>query len=156
MAGMEEHENRRHRPRWWRLTRLTGMRQRERLRQHRTADLTYRWTIGALGSLIIVIGLILVPLPGPGWLIVIMGVAVISTEFHWARRLLRFTRRHVHRWTQWIAWQPLWLRASIAVGTFCFVSAVVYLTLLLIGLPGFVPESWVPEWTGLRVSEAWG
>jgi len=48
----------------------------------------YRFTIGGLGGGIAVLGLLLVPLPGPGWLVVFLGLAILGTEFVWARRLL--------------------------------------------------------------------
>jgi len=39
------------------------------------------------------LGLALVPLPGPGWLIVFLGLGIMATEFAWAERLLDFGRR---------------------------------------------------------------
>ena len=33
------------------------------------------------------VGLVLVPLPGPGWVVVALGVALLGTEFAWAARL---------------------------------------------------------------------
>jgi len=50
------------------------------------------------GWALVVVGLILVPLPGPGWLVVGIGLLVLSREVRWARgalvRLERFMRRH--------------------------------------------------------------
>ncbi len=54
-----------------------------------------------------------IPLPGPGWLIVIAGLFVLATEFLWAERLLEFTKKHVKRWTEWVGDQPLWVRLLI-------------------------------------------
>lgn len=42
-----------------------------------------------------VVGLLLVPLPGPGWAIVFAGVALLGTEFAWAERLLQAVRRRL-------------------------------------------------------------
>jgi len=62
----------------------------------------YRLAIALLGTLIIVIGLILVPLPGPGWLIVFLGIATLGTEFPAAARLGAFLRRIITRlWHRW-------------------------------------------------------
>ncbi|WP_220087844.1 PGPGW domain-containing protein, partial [Burkholderia multivorans] len=88
----------------------------------------------------VVIGLILVPLPGPGWLIVIIGLFVISTEFHWARHLLHFVRVRVEAWTHWIMRQPLWVRWAVGALTAAFVACVVWLVLRLIGIPDWVPH----------------
>jgi uncharacterized protein (TIGR02611 family) len=47
------------------------------------------------GSVVVIIGLILVPLPGPGWAIVFGGLAILATEYVWARRLLNFAKEKV-------------------------------------------------------------
>jgi uncharacterized protein (TIGR02611 family) len=50
------------------------------------------------GWVLVVAGIILIPLPGPGWLVVGIGLLVLSREVRWARgalvRLERFMRRH--------------------------------------------------------------
>ena len=43
--------------------------------KHAWLDLTYRIAVGVLGASVVVIGFILIPLPGPGWLIVFAGLA---------------------------------------------------------------------------------
>lgn len=52
------------------------------------------WRIGAttLGVAIVIVGLLLLALPGPGWAIIFLGLAVLATEYAWAHRLLRFTK----------------------------------------------------------------
>jgi tellurite resistance protein TerC/cation:H+ antiporter len=44
--------------------------------------------IGVLGTTIVLIGLVLLILPGPGIPILIAGLAILATEFLWAKRLL--------------------------------------------------------------------
>lgn len=107
-------------------------------------------TIGVLGSIIIVLGLVLVPLPGPGWLIVLTGVAIIASEFHVARRLLRFAREKLRAWSRWVAASHWSVGVSLGILTCACVIGAVWLVLLGIGLPGWVPREWVPGWTGLR------
>ncbi|MCW2289589.1 TIGR02611 family protein [Leucobacter luti] len=66
----------------------------------------YKVIVTTLGLLVVVIGLILVPLPGPGWLIVFIGLTILGTEYHWARRLLGWLRRVLARfWERWGAWR---------------------------------------------------
>lgn len=49
-----------------------------------------RWSISViLGFTIVIIGLILMPLPGPGTLIVLVGLTLLSLEFEWARQLVK-------------------------------------------------------------------
>lgn len=43
----------------------------------------------SIGVVIVVVGLIMVPLPGPGWLVVFGGLAILATEFTWAQLLKR-------------------------------------------------------------------
>jgi uncharacterized protein (TIGR02611 family) len=40
------------------------------------------------GFTLLVIGAAMLVLPGPGWLIIGLGLAVLAAEFIWARRLL--------------------------------------------------------------------
>lgn len=105
----------------------------------------YRIGVGVVGFLILVGGVAAIPLPGPGWLIVIGGLFVLATEFMWAERLLEFTKRHVKSWTDWVTRQPVWVRALIALATVAFVYGVVVVALHLTGVPGWIPE-WVPLW----------
>jgi uncharacterized protein (TIGR02611 family) len=85
------------------------------------------WRIGVTiaGVAVIVIGIILLPLPGPGWLIIFAGLGILATEYEWAARLLSWARAHVRRWTQWIAAKPLWVRVILGVVTFIVVAAIV-------------------------------
>lgn len=52
-------------------------------------DPVLKIVITLVGILLVVIGLLMVPLPGPGWLVVFAGLALLATEFVWARRLTR-------------------------------------------------------------------
>lgn len=61
----------------------------------------YRLGIGALGGAIAATGLLLVPLPGPGWLVVFLGLAILGTEFAWAGRLATSLKRMLHRFWRW-------------------------------------------------------
>lgn len=118
---------------------------RRRVASRRTTDQGYRLLVGVVGALVVAFGLVTIPLPGPGWLTVITGLVVLATEFVWAERLLDVTRRHVRRWTAWVARQPWWLRAGLAVGTAAFAYGVVMVVLHLTGVPSWLP-GWLPLW----------
>ena len=118
---------------------------RKRIAAHRSVDHGYRVGVGIVGALIVALGLAAIPLPGPGWLIVIAGLFVLATEFLWAERLLEFTKRHVKRWTDWVAHQPLWVRILLGVATAAFVYGVLVVTLHVTGVPTWMP-GWVPLW----------
>lgn len=49
-----------------------------------------RWFFSVIiGFLIVIIGIIMMPLPGPGILIVLVGLTLLSLEFEWARQLVK-------------------------------------------------------------------
>jgi uncharacterized protein (TIGR02611 family) len=45
-----------------------------------------RFVVGAVGFLVVALGIVLMPLPGPGLLIVLAGVLILATQFDWAKR----------------------------------------------------------------------
>lgn len=76
---------------------------------------------------------------------VIAGLAILASEFEWARRLKDYTVRHVKVWSNWVGRQPLWLRLLIGLATAAFVYGALVVSLHLTGVPGWIP-SWVPLW----------
>jgi len=81
----------------WRRVRDLLSRSRAWIHRHPRLHAPYRLVVGLTGAAVIVVGLILVPLPGPGWLVVFVGVAVLGTEFPAAHRLSQAVRRSVDR-----------------------------------------------------------
>jgi uncharacterized protein (TIGR02611 family) len=104
---------------------------RSRLRATPAGRLTLQVVTGVVGSLVVIVGIILIPFPGPGWLIVLTGLAILALEFVWAQRLLAFTRGHLERWWRWVLRQSLFVRGLIAASGMAFVTGVVLLTLWL-------------------------
>jgi tellurite resistance protein TerC len=51
-----------------------------------------RWIVAVVGVTIAAIGLALLVLPGPGLLVIAVGIGLLGTEFAWARRLLKRVR----------------------------------------------------------------
>lgn len=98
----------------------------DKIRANPTGRLGLKIGIGVLGALVIALGIVLIPFPGPGWAIVILGLAIWAVEFTWARNLLEFTKRHVKAWTSWIGRQSLPVRAVIGVVGMIFVAAIVW------------------------------
>ena len=85
--------------------------------------LVWRIAITVLGVSIVLIGIVLLPLPGPGWLIIFAGLGVLATEYVWAHRLLRRARTMVGAWTRWALRQSLWVRALITIGGLLLLAA---------------------------------
>ncbi|MEU6081294.1 TIGR02611 family protein [Streptomyces sp. NPDC047108] len=55
------------------------------------------WQVGVflVGLAVVAGGVIMLPLPGPGWLVIFAGMAIWATEFVWAQLVLRWTKRKV-------------------------------------------------------------
>jgi uncharacterized protein (TIGR02611 family) len=49
----------------------------------------------ALGTVVTIVGVILLPLPGPGWLVIAAGLAILAQDVVWAERLLMTVRRRI-------------------------------------------------------------
>lgn len=111
---------------------------RARVRRNPRTNLAWRTGIGVLGTIVLVLGLVAIPYPGPGWLIVFAGLGILATEFTWAGRLLRFARSYYDQWVAWISRQNLLVKLLVALATF----AVVLATLWLLGALALV-AGWV-------------
>jgi uncharacterized protein (TIGR02611 family) len=98
----------------------------DRIRKTPHGRMALKITIGTVGTLVVALGVLLIPFPGPGWAIVILGLAIWALEFAWAKNLLEFTKRHVQSWTRWVRRQSLPVRAVLAVVGLIFVAAVVW------------------------------
>lgn len=120
----------------------------------------------ALGWLLVLIGIPLMPLPGPGTIVLVSGVALLARHYTWARRLLGpLQRKAVEAARYGVATWPriglsflggVWL---FAVGVFWWMAPTIP-TFELLGF-GFGPELPAAGWvTGLGViisaCAAWG
>lgn len=99
------------------------------IRANPLGDLAIKIFIALLGGLVVAVGIVLIPLPGPGWLIVIGGLAIWAVEFIWARHLLAFTRDKLRGWTGWIKRQSWSVRLLVGVAGLAFVTAIAMTTL---------------------------
>lgn len=113
---------------------------RRRIRANPHSRRLYRIAVGALGLVIVLGGLALVPLPGPGWVIVFVGVGVWASEFEWARRLRHWGHGVLRAWTDWMRTQPWWVNVLVGLATLVVVLALFYLLFLISGVPGLIPD----------------
>ena len=82
-----------------------------------------RFAILVVGSTVLVIGVALLVLPGPAFIVIPAGLAILAVEFAWARRLLRkarellpntngdesfvsFAVRHLKSFLEWASVRP--------------------------------------------------
>ena len=65
------------------LERLNARRER-----HARRSKLYRAAFAGAGFVVLALGVVLIPLPGPGVLVAAIGLAMLALEFAWAERLL--------------------------------------------------------------------
>ena len=122
------------------------LRWRERLRRRRRIDFAYRITVGIVGLLVLAVGIVAIPYPGPGWAIVFVGLGILSTEFMWARRALLLVRRRYDEVMVWFRRQHWTVQALGGV----FTALVVVVTLWLLGALAWGAGLVGIEWTWLN------
>lgn len=83
--------------------------------------------IGTAGGVVLVAGIIMIPYPGPGWLVVFAGLGILSTEFEWASRVLHFAKAKYDAWEQWLKKQRPAVRAMFWVLTAFVVVITIWL-----------------------------
>jgi uncharacterized protein (TIGR02611 family) len=54
-----------------------------------------RLVIAVLGFTVLLIGVAMIVTPGPSLLVIVLGLAILATEFIWAQRLLNQIRSQV-------------------------------------------------------------
>jgi tellurite resistance protein TerC len=62
------------------------------LHLHEVPAFVRRVIVAVIGGTVLLIGLALLVLPGPAILVIPLGLAILATEFVWARRWLRKAR----------------------------------------------------------------
>ncbi|MEV7807388.1 TIGR02611 family protein [Microbispora sp. NPDC088329] len=103
----------------------------DRVRATPAGRLTLRIVIGVIGAALVIAGLIMVPFPGPGWLVVFAGLAVLATEFPWASRLLEFAKDKVKAATGWLKRQNWFVRIVASALTLLCAGAIVWVSVRL-------------------------
>lgn len=56
--------------------------------------------IAIIGGTVVLIGIAMIVLPGPAIVVIPAGVAILATEFIWARRWLERGKKFLTRWKQ--------------------------------------------------------
>ena len=67
----------------------------------------------AMGGAIVFVGIVLIPAPGPGFIIVALGLALIAGESKVMAKFLDLTERNLRRLV--MGWKRAWRQASLVV-----------------------------------------
>lgn len=97
-----------------------------------------RIIIGIVGGVVVLLGLVMVPYPGPGWLVVFAGLAILSTEFEQAQRVLDHAKDKYDLWQEWVGRQSL----SIKILVWSVTAVVVVVTIWLMNGYGMI-NNWL-------------
>jgi uncharacterized protein (TIGR02611 family) len=120
---------------------------RERIDEKPTLRRTYRVVVAVFGGIVLAAGIILIPYPGPGWAVVFVGLAILASEFIWARRVLTFARGKYDAWTDWLGRQTFIVRLAVLAATCLIVLATLWLLNVFYSVAGWVG---LGSWTWLR------
>jgi hypothetical protein len=110
---------------------------RRRIRQNPHQLRLYRVGIAIAGLLLICLGLLSGPLPGPGGIpLVLLGLAVWSSEFEWAYQLRQRFKAEIRKFRGWSTRKKVvfWVVFFAACASFG------YGYLLILGVPFWVPD----------------
>jgi uncharacterized protein (TIGR02611 family) len=55
-----------------------------------------RIAVTVIGVLVVLAGLVLLVLPGPGWVLIFVGLSILGSEYVWAQRLLRLAKKQAN------------------------------------------------------------
>ncbi|MBY6350039.1 TIGR02611 family protein [Rhodococcoides corynebacterioides] len=102
---------------------------RDGLASRPTVDRAYRIGVGVVGTLVLAVGIVAIPYPGPGWLIVFAGLGILASEFAWAKTVLRWVRARYDAFMAWFEQQNIVVKG---IGVL-FTAAVVVATLWVLG-----------------------
>lgn len=93
-----------------------------------------RALVGIGGGVVLVAGVIMIPYPGPGWLVVFAGLALLATEFEFAANVLEYARKRYDQWVDWLGRQHWIIRLCVLSAT----GIVVLVTLWLVNAFGLI------------------
>ena len=63
----------------------------------RTIDQVWRFFKVLAGFTLLLIGIVMFFTPGPGWLVILLGLTLLAAEFVWARRLMNHMKDRGNR-----------------------------------------------------------
>ncbi|MFC0042216.1 PGPGW domain-containing protein [Actinomadura rayongensis] len=119
---------------------------RERIRRNALLNTTWRIGVFTVGMTVLIGGLVMMVAPGPGILGIIVGLAILASEFAWAQRALHHAKVAAEKAKE-KALDPRTKRRNsiLAVlgGLVCGAAVIAYLCLYHFNLPWNVAD-WTP------------
>ena len=89
---------------------------------------SYGWLVRPttliIGWFVFILGILIIPFPGPGWLTAFLGIGFLSLELLWARRLLDWGVRQYEKFFAWFNARTKTTRVLLTVGLSLLVFAI--------------------------------
>jgi uncharacterized protein (TIGR02611 family) len=117
---------------------------REFMRQNPLLYTTWRVGVFTVGSVVLLAGVVMMVMPGPGMLAIVVGLAILATEFVWAQRALGKAKAAAEKAKE-KALDPRTRRRNtilaVLAGLVCAAALLTYLRIVGTDLP------WNVDWT---------
>jgi uncharacterized protein (TIGR02611 family) len=72
----------------------------------RTIEQVRRGLRIVVGFTLLLAGVVMIVTPGPGWLVILLGLGLLAAEFVWARRLMDRIKKEGDRVREAVTWRP--------------------------------------------------
>jgi uncharacterized protein (TIGR02611 family) len=107
-----------------------------RKERHLARSRLYRLVFAVVGFTVLLVGIAMLVLPGPGLLVIVLGLTLLALEFAWAERMLERTVDRMERARQATKaasrWQKIFGVLAVAAGLGAVIAAGVYMDVPLL------------------------
>lgn len=86
---------------------------RERTEEEAKRNIAFRLAIIFVGGVVLIAGLLMMVLPGPGIIVTLLGLGILAREFTWADRLMRTLRKKSH--VDEVGRLPMWGQVGLGL-----------------------------------------
>lgn len=117
----------------------------ERLHANPLSGMITKIVVTAIGALVLLTGLVMIVTPGPGIVAIVLGLAILASEWPWAERLMHRVRDRARRAAQHARdLDPAVRRRRTILTAVAAVLVVGGVTLYVVnfGWPGWLHDGW--------------
>lgn len=126
----------------------------QRLHAHPLLALTTKIVVTLVGGLVVLAGVVMIFTPGQGILAIVLGLAILSTEYAWAERWLRAARqRAAEAKRRASAMDPKVRRRRMFLGAAAMLLAIAAVTVYLVAFDW--PNAAVAGWNWVQSLAGW-
>jgi uncharacterized protein (TIGR02611 family) len=108
------------------------------VRRHPVLNTTWQIGVFAVGVTVLATGIAMLVLPGPGWIAIFLGLAILATEFAWAQTALHKAKMAAQKAKDRTLDPAVRRRntiVAVVLGVLVGFAIIVYLTIFGFSLP---------------------